>query len=115
MIDVSCTDIIKDGDKYIIKWFALEYSGYKPTRSGYNEDFGRKGAKAQGKRVLCETAFVLDKGESGKTQFNYRCVSSHGQHYEQYGIYFINTDKLEYNSFQTAKYKYGYSQMADLF
>ena len=31
------------------------------------------------------------------------------------GIYFINTDKLEYDSFRTAEYKCSYSQMADLF
>ena len=90
-------------------------TGYKPTRSGYNEAFGRKGAKAQGKRVLCETAFALDKNESGEIRFNYRCVSNYGQHYKQYGIYFINIDKLEYDSFLSAEYKYSCSQMADLF
>ncbi|MBQ9605367.1 MAG: hypothetical protein IJR45_08135 [Firmicutes bacterium] len=113
--DVSGIDIIDENGKYTVKWLSSEYSGFKPIRSVYNEDYNRKGAKAQGKRIMCETAFILDKGESGRIDFNYRCAGEYGQHYRQYSIYFINTDKLEYDSFLNEKYGYKYSQMADLF
>ncbi len=113
--DISGIDIVDENGKYTIKWLSFELKAFKPIRSGYNEDFNRKGAKAQGKRIMCKTAFILDKGESGKVDFNYRVTGEYGQHYEQYSIYFVNTDKLEYDSFLNGKYQYKYSQMADLF
>ena len=62
-----------------------------------------------------DTAFYLKEGESGVLKYNYRYVSSYGQHYEQYLVYVINTDKLEPDSFIKATYEKSYVEMADLF
>ncbi|MBQ9519734.1 MAG: hypothetical protein IJR59_07560 [Firmicutes bacterium] len=114
-VDVHGIDIVKQDEKYVIKWVEFDYAGYKPKRGGRNEDFNRKGAKAQGRNVTCKTAFTLGKNEGGKLEFNYRYTSGHGQRYEQYAVYVVNTDNLEYDTFLKTEYAYNHKEMADLF
>ena len=52
---------------------------------------------------------------AGKVLFNYRYTGYHGQHYEQYCMYFLNTDSLTHNAFVQAEYTYEYDRLADLF
>lgn len=106
--------IVEEEDGYRVKWYSFE-NGFQPVRTGHNEDYCVKGSKCKGKRLLCETAFCLKKGESGKIQFNYRYTSFMGQHYEQYCIYFLNAEKLEQNSFVQAQYEKEYNQLVNLF
>lgn len=113
-IEIPGIEIIKEDENYRIRWYSLE-NGYHPVRTGYNEEFHLKDTKCFGKRIKCETAFVLKKGESGKIEYNYRYSSYHGQHYEQYCIYFVNTDELMHSSFVKADYEKEYMELADLF
>lgn len=113
-IDIPGIEILKEGDDYRIRWYSLE-NGYQPVRRGYNEEYYLKNMKCSGKQIKCETAFVLQKGESGKIEYNYRYTSYRGQHYEQYCIYLINTDQITHKSFMKAKYEKEYIELADLF
>ena len=113
-VDIPGIEIVKEDDAYRIKWYSFE-NGYQPVRTGYNEDYNLKGSKNRGKRICCETAFILNKAEAGKVLFNYRCTSYYGQHYEQYCMYFLNTDSLTHNAFVQAEYTYEYDRLADLF
>lgn len=108
--------LIQDSDAYRIMWHSLDVNGrYKPMRHGRNEEFYAKDSEFAGKNICNETAFVLSPGESGKIAFNYRCVGYDGQHYEQYVVYFVNTERLTEDIFTQAVYPYEYRQMADLF
>lgn len=113
-VDIPGIEIVKEDDAYRIKWYSFE-NGYQPVRKGYNEDYNLKGAKNQGKRICCETAFVLNKAEAGKVLFNYRYTGYYGQHYEQYCMYFLNIDCLTHNAFVQAEYTYEYDRLDDLF
>ncbi|MBR1852404.1 MAG: hypothetical protein IJ794_04390 [Lachnospiraceae bacterium] len=119
LLDVKDVDIpgieIKVLDEgYEIIWYSLE-KRYQPVRTGYNQKYHVKGSTAQGKRLKCETAFVLKKGEAGVVKYNYRYTSYSGQHYEQFCIYFVNVDELRRDSFVKADYTKVYDEMADLF
>lgn len=107
-------EIEKIEDGYRVKWYSLA-DGYVPVRTGYNENYSRKGTAAYGQRIKCETAFTLHENESGQIQYNYRYTGYHGQHYEQFCIYILNIDNLMYNSFIKADYKKVYENMVDLF
>lgn len=61
-----------------------------------------------------ETAFVLEEGQSGVIRWNNRFSSYHGQWYEQYQAFFVNTDTIEPKVFNR-DYDYEYQQLADLF
>lgn len=113
-IEIPGIEIIKEDEKYRIRWYSLEH-GYQPVRKGYNETYSLNNAKCFGKRIKCETAFVLEKQEAGKVTYNYRYTSYHGQHYEQYCIYFVHTDKITHDLFVNTKYGKEYVEMADLF
>jgi len=113
-VEIPGIEIVKEDDDYRIRWYSLE-NGYQPVRKGYNEVYNLKNCKCSGKQIKCETAFVLHKGEAGKIEYNYRYTSYHGQHYEQYCIFFVNTECLTYSLFVKAKYEKTYSEMADLF
>lgn len=113
-IEIPGIEIVKEENNYRIRWYSLEH-GYQPVRKGYNEAYSLKNAKCHGNRIKCETAFVLAKGEAGKITYNYRYTSYHGQHYEQYCVYFVHTDEINHNSFVDAKYEKEYVEMADLF
>lgn len=106
-INIPGIKVVKEADVYRIRWYSLEH-GYQPVRKGYNE-------QRLGRNIRCETAFVLEKGESGKIEYNYRYTSYHGQHYEQYCIYFIHADNITYHSFVNANYEKVYTELADLF
>lgn len=106
-INIPGIKIVKEADAYRIQWYSLEH-GYQPVRRGYNE-------QSWGRNIRCETAFVLEKDESGKIEYNYRYTSYHGQHYEQYCIYFIHTENITSNSFVKANYEKVYTELADLF
>lgn len=108
--------LMQEGDTYRIMWYSLDMNGrYKPMRHGRNEDFYTKDSAFAGKNICNETAFMLAPGESGRIMFNYRCVGYDGQHYEQYVVYFVNTEELAENTFTKAEYSHEYRQMADLF
>lgn len=108
--------LIQEGDTYRIMWHSLDVNGrYKAMRHGRNEEFYANTSVFAGKNVCNETAFILSPGESGKIMFNYRCVGYDGQHYEQFVVYFINTEKLTEDTFTQTEYSYEYRQMADLF
>jgi hypothetical protein len=108
-------EILNENDSYRIKWHTLQY-GYQPVRIGYNEDFNNPKSDFKGQRIKNETAFVLQQGEAGLIQYNYRYSDGyHGQHYEQFCIYMLHTNQLEHNSFVNALYEKKYEEMADLF
>jgi hypothetical protein len=107
-------EILNENDSYRIKWHTLQ-RGYQPVRTGYNEDFNNPKSVCKGQRIKNETAFVLQQGEAGLIQYNYRYTSYHGQHYEQFCIYMLHTNQLKHNSFVNALYEKRYEEMADLF
>ncbi len=106
-IQIPGIEILKEEDAYRIRWYSLEH-GYQPVRRGYDE-------KGWSRDIKCETAFILDKGEAGKIEYNYRYTGYYGQHYEQYCVYFINTEQITHDSFVKANYEKVYSELADLF
>ncbi len=113
-IDIPGIIVRKDEENFIIKWYSLDY-GAKPVRKGYNIDFADKNSPCKGKRLLCEKAFSLSDGKSGVIDYNYRFSGYHGQHYEQYRIYFVCSERLEYNTFTKAGYEYKYDKTVSLF
>lgn len=113
-IDIPGVVVAEEEKEYIVKWYSLE-NGYQPVRRGYNEDYHVVGAKCQGKRICCQTAFRLRQGEAGKLLVNYRYTGYDGQHYEQYCIYFLNIVELKQNSFVCADYQKECNQLVDLF
>lgn len=114
--DVNIAGIIitEEHGSYRIKHHSLE-NGYKPVRTGYNEDFYDEASEFCGRNICCRTAFVLEKGESGKVEFNYRFSDEGGQHYEHYCIYFLNTDSLHRRAFVQAEYHKQCIELAHLF
>lgn len=113
-IDIPGILISEENGAYRIKWYSLE-NGYAPVRTGYNEDFYVDGAKFSGRNICCRTAFVLENGENGKVEYNYRYSDAGGQHYEHYCIYFLNTDVLKRSSFICANYVKNCIQLEHLF
>lgn len=113
-IKVPGIEVFYDDESYVVKWHSLE-NGYQPVRTGYNEDFNNPQSICMGKRIKNVTAFTLSKGEAGRLQYNYRYTSDYGQHYEQFTIYILHTDKLEHNSFVKATYSKQYDEMEDFF
>lgn len=115
-IAIPSIRILQESNTYRIIWYSLDVNGRcKPVRHGRNEEFYTKGSPYAGKNICNETAFVLCPDESGEISFNYRCVGYDGQHYEQYTVYFVNTDILGVHTFTQAEYMHVYNQMADLF
>lgn len=126
---ITNIDITSEENGYRVKWFDDGMGRIK--RRGGNEDFGKKGRKLAGvPNVLNETAFVLGNDASGKISWNNRFSSYHGQWYQQYQMYMINTNIFDTNLENEKKkkskknscdklfvreYDYEYSQMADLF
>ena len=93
-IQVPNIEILKEGNIYRIKW--SDDGKGNVRRRGGNEDFRKKGAKLSGyPNVLNETAFVLENGQSGIVRWNNRFSSYHGQWYEQYQVFFVNTVTLD--------------------
>ncbi len=112
---VPCIRIVEEAnDCYRIRWF--EQGIGMPRRRGGNEDFMKKGARLAGEpNVLNETAFILQKGESGMLKHNYRKQYFDGdQYYLCYYMYMVNVDVLTRDVFLRV-YDYEYDQMADLF
>lgn len=107
-------EILKEGDAYRIRWF--ESGEGRVRRHGGNEDFDRNWQRLirEDPGLLCETAFVLKKGESGIMRWNNRFASYSGQWYRQYQAYFIHTDSMDRRMF-IRDYDYTYEQLADLF
>ena len=108
--------VTQEDGAYRIKWHSLINCNncYRPIRHGHNEDFNNRKSQFCGMNVTCETAFILNPGESGVIEYNYR-YSHETQHYERYCVYFVNTDKLDYNTFTKADYKNKYDQTVVLF
>ena len=108
--------VTQEDGAYRIKWHSLVNCNncYRPIRRGHNEDFNDRRSHFHGMNVTCETAFILEQGDSGVIDYNYR-YSHESQHYERYCVYFVNTDKLDHNTFTKADYKYKYDQTAVLF
>ena len=113
-IDIPCVEILEETDgSYRIKWHDSEHG--MPRRRGGNEDLYKKGTKFAGRpNLLNETACILQKGEAGVLKYNYRLTSYHGQWYDCYYIYIVNTEDLSRNLF-IRQYDYEYNQLADLF
>ena len=112
-IHVPNIEILKEDNVYRIKWFDDGKGNVR--RRGGNEDFRKKGAKLSGyPNVLNETAFVLENGQSGIVRWNNRFSSYHGQWYEQYQAFFVNTDSVDPQVFMR-DYDFDYQQLADLF
>ena len=112
-IVIPSVEIFDSENGYDVYWHFIGMSCYLPFRKGYNVNYNRKGSRVKGQRLKCDRAFVLGSGESGVLRYNYRY--SHGaQHYEQYCIYIVNTDRLEYNTFTSADYKKEYNEMVHL-
>lgn len=63
---------------------------------------------------LNETTFILEEHQSGKIKWNNRFTFYHGQWYEQYHIYLVNTEQIHENIF-VREYDFSYQQMADMF
>lgn len=76
-VEIPGIEIIKEEASYRIKWYSLQH-GYQPVRTGYNEDYDQVNTVCQGKRIKCETAFILKMGEAGRVQYNYRCTNNYG-------------------------------------
>ena len=113
IISIPNIKLIKEDNAFRIKWFDDESGNVR--RRGGNEDFRKKGTKLSGyPNVLNETAFVLEEGQSGIVRWNNRFSSYHGQWYEQYQAFFVNTDTIEPKVFNR-DYDYEYQQLADLF
>lgn len=112
-IAVPCIKVIQRDDCYEIVWYSLGMN-YKPERKGVHR-YRIESSNFDNQELRCDTAFFLKKGEAGVLKYNYRYTSYYGQHYEQFLIYVINTDKLEQNSFIRADYNKTYMEMADLF
>ncbi|MCR5166797.1 MAG: hypothetical protein K6C13_06250 [Oscillospiraceae bacterium] len=111
-IVIPSIEIFGTDEGHEVFWYSME-SSYFPFGKGYNVNFDRKGSHVKRKRVKCERAFVVNKGEAGVLRYNYRF--SHGaQHYEQYCIYIVDTDILDHNTFTSADYKKEYDEMAYL-
>ena len=113
-VDIPGIEIKAVDEGYEVIWYSLS-NRYHPVRTGYNQKYHVKGSSAQGKRVKCETAFVLKKGEAGVVKYNYRYTSYSGQHYEQFCIYFVNVEEIKHDSFVKADYAKVYDEMVDLF
>ena len=113
-LDIPCIEIIEETEQcYRIKWF--DDGRGMPKRRGGNEDLYVKKAKLSGQpNRLNETAFVLKEGESGILMYNYGCTYYHGQWYECYYVYVVNTTNLSSDVF-IRDYTYTYNQLADLF
>lgn len=112
-IILPCIEIVGEEDCYRIKWFDDGLGCIR--RRGGNEDFRKKSAKLSGQpNTLNETAFKICDGQSGRVRWNNRYASYHGQWYEQYQLYFVNTSGLTRDIF-VRKYDYSYEQMVDLF
>lgn len=113
----NCVDVNKDGNDYIINWNTLYKSGcdYHPVRNGHNKDFNNKDSTFFGMDLVNETAFILEKGESGVMNFNFRFREEESNHfYENTRIYFINTDVIVPDIFIKAEYEKKYDQNAIL-
>ena len=89
-------------------------SGYKPERKGVHR-YRIIAGEHDRPDLRCDTAFFLKKNEAGILKYNYRYTSTHGQHYEQFYVYVLNTDKLESDSFVKADYTKLYDENAILF
>ncbi|MDE5824727.1 MAG: hypothetical protein K2H91_08630 [Lachnospiraceae bacterium] len=113
-VPIPCIHIDEETDSvYRVKWYDCEMG--MPRRRGGNEDLYRSGAKLAGRpNVLNETAFILQKGESGVLKYNYRLSYYNGQWYECYYVYMVNADTLTRDVFMRT-YDYEYDQLADLF
>ena len=112
-INVPGIKVIKREDSHEVVWYSLAMN-YKPERKGVHR-YRIENSQYDDPELRCDTAFYLKEGESGVLKYNYRYVSSYGQHYEQFLVYVINTDKLEPDSFINAVYDKSYIEMADLF
>ena len=112
-VNLPCIHIVEmTDDAYRVKWYD---QGLVPRRRGGNEDMYQAGAKLAGRpNVLNETAFILQKGESGMLKYNCRQTSFDEQWYECYYVYMVNTDTLTRDVFLRT-YDYEYDQLADLF
>ncbi len=112
-------EIFESDAGYEVYWHYIDKPTHKPFRNGYNANYDRKGSRVKGRRLKCERAFILGNGEAGVLNYNYRVDHSmtgyEGQHYEQYCIYIVNTDKIGYNTFTSADYTNKYDEMAHLF
>lgn len=112
---IPCIRIVEEaGGCCRIKWFDQGLG--MPRRRGGNEDFMKQGARLAGQpNVLNETAFILNKDESGRLKYNYRMQYFDGeQYYLCYDVYLVNADVLTREVF-LREYDYEYDQMADLF
>lgn len=111
-----CVNIRQEGSAFRILWHHDDtYSGKHPIQTGHNEEFHDSHSPFCGKNLRNETAFLLQNGESGRIQYNYRVTTYEGQHYEQYCIYFVHTDTLTHDLFKFADYTHEYNQLAYLF
>lgn len=112
-IQLPNIELIKEENAYRIKWF--DDGKGKVRRRGGNENFRKKGTKLSGyPNVLNETVFVLEEGQAGIVRWNNRFSSYHGQWYEQYQAFFVNTHTIDSKVF-IRDYDFEYHQLADLF
>lgn len=112
-LSIPDIEILREENDYRIRWF--DSGAGNVRRHGGNEDFMKRGARFSGDpNRLNETAFSLNNGQSGMVSWNNRFSSCHGQWYEEYRTYFVNTDQPDSNMF-FRKCDFRYEQMADLF
>lgn len=115
-LQLPCVNIRQEGSAFRIFWHQdTTYSGKRPIRTGHNEEFYDSHSPFCGKNLCNETAFILQNGESGRMQYNYRVTTYEGQYYEQYCIYFVHTDIMTPDLFTSADYTHEYNQLAHLF
>lgn len=113
-LTIPCIEIIEEPNAcYRIKWFDSKRG--MPRRRWGNEDLYKKGTRLAGNaNILNETACILKAEEASVLKYNYRLTSFHGQWYEYYVVYFVNTNHLTRDIF-LREYNYEYNQLADLF
>ncbi|MBR3356323.1 MAG: hypothetical protein IKG46_00530 [Solobacterium sp.] len=112
-IDIPGIKAFERDDCIEIVWYSLEH-GYMPERKGVHR-YRISTSQYDRPELRCDTAFFLKKNEAGLLKYNYRYTSSHGQHYEQFYVYVLNTDQLESDSFIKADYTKMYDENAILF
>ena len=112
-IDIPGIRAIERDDCIEIVFYSLEH-GYKPERKGIHR-YRISASQNDDPELRCDTAFFLKKNEAGVLKYNYRYTSMYGQHYEQFYVYVLNTDKLEYDSFVKANYTKTYDENVILF
>lgn len=115
-LKIPCVEIQQHNDDYKIRWYSN--LSYMPVRQGRNERYFSN-TEFRFKNALNHTVFVLRPNESGKLQYNYRCVycDTGIWQYNMLYVYLINTEDkiIKPDIFTKANYKYDYKELAELF